>query len=107
MPFLLLEKALAEGEAKEDYCHCGNEKIIGTEDDKAYNRHAGADYCRQMIFRFAPLVDNDGDKQSGHGKVYPCGIEGYYAAEKRADETARYPVKMIEEGYGKIIAFRA
>ena len=95
MPFLLLEKALAEGEAKEDYCHCGNEKIIGTEDDKAYNRHAGADYCRQMIFRFPPLVDNDGDKQSGHGKVDAGGIEGYDAAEKRAENAAGNPVEVI------------
>lgn len=69
--FLLSDPLSENSEQKENEDHCGDHKVILTEQQKTKQSAAKANEGRDMVFRSLPLIDENDNEQRGQNKVQP------------------------------------
>ena len=76
----------------------GNEEIVLPQQEVIAKRAGGGGEKGQLGSVLPPLVDDDDQEKGGGGKVDSRHVKGQQPACARADQTAEYPVEVIEQG---------
>ncbi len=85
------------GEENQNKGQCGNEKILAAENDEAKEASANADHCGGIVLCFFQKVEEENNKERGHGKANALCIKMKERSDESSGGAADDPIGMIQK----------